>query len=117
MLAIKFKRIGKKHQPSYRIVVNEKRSKMGGDCVEDLGWYNPISKELKINKERAEYRLKTGAQPTDSVYNLLVKVGVISGPKRKVHKIVKKQEEIPAAGKAQNEIRPADQNPAVAETK
>lgn len=95
MLAIKFKRIGKKHQPSYRIIIAEKRSKMGGDCIEDLGWYNPISKEFKVKKERAEYRLKTGAQPTDSVYNLLVKAGVISGTKRPVHKVIKKTEEKP----------------------
>lgn len=93
MLAIKFKRIGKKHQPSYRIVVAEKRSKMGGSFVEDIGWYNPFSKEFKVNKERAEYRIKTGAQPTDTVYNLLVKAGVIQGKKKAKHKIVKKTEE------------------------
>lgn len=93
MLAIKLKRIGKKHQPSYRIVVNEKKSKMSGRFIEDLGWYNPFSKEIKINKERVDFRLKTGAQPTDSVYNLLVKSGIISGKKRAVHKIVKKTEE------------------------
>jgi len=98
MLAIKFNRIGKKHQPSYRIVVAEKRSKMGGKFVEDLGWYNPTSKEFKVNKERAEYRLKTGAQPTDTVYNLLVKAGVVSGPKRKIVKFVKKEEPVKTEG-------------------
>lgn len=92
MLAIKLKRIGKKHQPSYRIVVNEKKSKMSGRFIEDLGWYNPFSKEFKIDKERINARLKTGAQPTDSVYNLLVKSGIVSGKKRAVHKIVKKVE-------------------------
>lgn len=99
MLAIKFKRIGKKHQPSYRIVVAEKKSKLTGRFVEDLGWYNPFSKEFKVNKVRAEYRMKTGAQPTDSVYNLLVKAEVIKGPKKAVHKISKKPAEaaVPAA--------------------
>ncbi|MBI5306204.1 30S ribosomal protein S16 [Candidatus Wolfebacteria bacterium] len=96
MLAIKFKRIGKKHQPSYRIVVNEKRSKMSGRFVEDIGWYNPSSKEFKVDKERVLYRIKTGAQPTDSVYNLLVRAKVIEGKKRPAHKIVKKLEEKPA---------------------
>lgn len=111
MLAIKLKRIGKKHQPSYRVIIAEKKSKMGGRFIEDLGWYNPFSKEFKVNKKRIEFRLKTGAQPTDSVYNLLVKSGVVSGPKRAVHKIVKKAEE-----NKQAEGGPAD-NPAVAEKK
>ncbi len=93
MLAIKLKRIGKKHQPSYRIVIAEKKSKMSGRFVEDLGWYNPFSKEIKVDKERADFRLKTGAQPTNTVYNLLVKSGIINGPKKAVHKIVKKAEE------------------------
>jgi len=92
MLAIKFKRIGKKHQPSYRIIVAEKRSKMGGDCVEDLGWYDPISKKFEIKKERIIYRLKTGAQPTASIHNLLVKAGVIEGKKLAVHKKKKTEE-------------------------
>lgn len=86
MLAIKFKRIGKKKQPNYRIIVTEKRSKVFGRFIDDLGWYNPRTKEFKIDKERASYRLKTGAQPTDSIYNLFVKAEIISGPKRKVHK-------------------------------
>lgn len=105
MLAIKLKRIGKKHQPSYRIVVNEKKSKMSGRFIEDLGWYNPFSKEIKIDKERVNFRLKTGAQPTDTVYNLLVKSGIISGFKRAVHKIIKKTEEKPAANQAVAETK------------
>lgn len=92
MLAIKFKRIGKKGQASYRIIVAEKRSKVFGRFVEDLGWFNPHTDGFKINKERAEFRLKTGAQPTDSVYNLLIKAGLIQGPKRAVHKKAKKLE-------------------------
>lgn len=86
MLAIKFKRIGKKKQPNYRIIVIEKRSKVFGRFIEDLGWYNPRTKEFKIDKERAGYRLKTGAQPTDSIHNLFVKAEIISAPKRQVHK-------------------------------
>lgn len=114
MLAIKFKRIGKKHQPSYRIVVNEKRSKMSGRFIEDIGWYNPFSKEFKVDKERALYRIKTGAQPTDSVYNLLVKAEVISGAKKPKHKIFKKSEEKPAEAAVAIEAQAA---PAAAETK
>ena len=85
MLAIKLKRIGKKHQPSFRIIVAEKRSKVTGRYVEDVGWLNPITKEFNIKKEQVEYWLKNGAQPTDTVYNLLVKSGLINGPKRPKH--------------------------------
>ncbi len=93
MLAIKLKRIGKKHQPSFRIIVSEKRSKVGGRYLEDLGWLNPKTKECNIKKDRAGYWLKNGAQPTDTVYNLLVKSDVISGPKRPKHKIKRVEKE------------------------
>ena len=77
MLAIKLQRIGKKHQPSYRVVVAEKRSKMGAPPAEDLGSYNPFSKQVTLRQERVEYWLKVGAQPTVTVHNLLVGKGVL----------------------------------------
>ena len=92
MLAIKLQRIGKKHQPSYRLVVQEKREKLGGRCAEDLGFYNPLLNKLEFNKERIAHWLKVGAQPTDTVHNLLVSEGVIDGPKIAVHKKSKKKE-------------------------
>ena len=89
MLAIKFKRIGKKHQASFRIIVTEKRSKLQGRYVDDLGWFNPHNSQFNINKERVNHWLKNGAQPTDSIHNLLVRALIIKGPKRPVHKIKK----------------------------
>lgn len=86
MLTIKLKRIGKKHQASFRIIVAEKRSKFDGRYVEDIGWLNPRIDEFNIKKERVEYWLKNGAQPTDTVYNLLIKAKILKGPKRPVHK-------------------------------
>ena len=85
MLAIKFKKIGKRHQASFRIVVTEKRSKLEGRYVEDIGWMNPREDTVDVKKERAAYWITKGAQPTDSVHNLLVKQGVIAGPKKPVH--------------------------------
>ncbi|PIR89541.1 MAG: 30S ribosomal protein S16 [Candidatus Harrisonbacteria bacterium CG10_big_fil_rev_8_21_14_0_10_40_38] len=95
MLAIKLKRIGKKHQPSYRVVVTEKRSKLKGRYVEDLGWYNPMQEKdnLKIEGERVNYWMGNGAKPTDTVHNLLVRAGVLNSPKIPVHKIVVKKAE------------------------
>ncbi len=86
MLTIKLKRIGKKNQASFRVVVLEKRTKLNGRYLEDLGWLNPKTKERDFKKERIEHWLKVGAQPTDTVHNLLVKEGVIKGTKISVHK-------------------------------
>jgi small subunit ribosomal protein S16 len=86
MLAIKLKRVGKKHQASFRIVVAEKRSKLRGRFVEDLGWYNPHTKKSEIAKERVDYWLKVGAQPTATVHNLFVKKGLVKGRKIAVHR-------------------------------
>lgn len=86
MLAIKLRKIGKKHQASFRIVVAEKRSKLQGRYVEDLGWMNPRAEDgVEINKERALYWIQQGAKPTDTVYNLLVSKGVVAGAKKPVH--------------------------------
>lgn len=73
MLAIKFKRVGKKHQASFRVIVAEKRSKVDGRFLEDLGWFNPHTSKSKLNVERVNYWIKNGAQPTLSIKNLLKK--------------------------------------------
>src|SRR3989344_8052269 len=97
MLAIKLQRIGKKKQPSYRIVVQPKRSKLNGRFIEDLGWYHPVTKKSQILVNRLEYWLKTGAKPTPTVHNLLGREGVIKAPKIPVHKKIEKKKEIEAA--------------------
>ena len=103
MLRVKFKRVGKRGQPGYRIVVGEKRTKLGGPPVEDLGSYDPFTKKAIINKERLSYWLGVGAQPTDTVHNLFVREGLIDAPKRAVHAKPKKKEggeEAPATAPA-----------------
>lgn len=71
MLAIKLKLIGKKGQHSFRVVVQEKRSKLQGASTDDLGWFNPHTNQLKINQERLKHWLGNGAQPTESVSKVL----------------------------------------------
>ncbi len=90
MLAIKLQRVGKKHQPSYRLVVAEKRSKMAGPPVEDLGAYNPFTKNATFNKDRALHWMKMGAQPTLTVHNLLAEKGILTAPKKVVKMKAKK---------------------------
>lgn len=97
MLAIKLSRIGKKRQASYRIIVKEKRSRLGGRVIEDLGWYNPKDKKFKVNAERVKYWIKSGAQPTASMHNLLVRAKVLEAPKIPVHKKSKQETPTEAA--------------------
>jgi len=91
MLAFKFKRVGKKHQASFRIIVAEKRSKLQGRFVEDVGWLNPHTDTFQVKQDRIAYWLKCGAQPTPSVHNLFVRANVISAQKIPVHKKAKKE--------------------------
>lgn len=70
MLKIKLTRVGRKNQPAYRIVVNERRDKRDGKYVDQVGFYNPVSKELTIDKAAYEAWLAKGAQPTPTVASL-----------------------------------------------
>ncbi len=97
---LKLKRIGKKHQASFRLIVDEKRHKMVGTNVEDLGWYNPRTDKFELKKERVQHWMKVGAQPTDSVHNLLIAAGILSGKKIAVHSQPKKKEGEKAAAPA-----------------
>ena len=81
MLVIKLQRVGRKHQPSYRLVVAPRRSKMAGPPVEDLGSYNTLTKKSTAKADRIAYWISVGAQPTTTVHNLLVKEGVVQGAK------------------------------------
>lgn len=122
MLVIRLKPIGKKHQISYRVVVAERRSKLNGRFVEDLGFYNPQTKEFRLNAERIKYWRDNGAQVSDTVYNLMVKDGVINGPKRPVkmkpskkakeEKTEETTSEAPAAEEAAKEESPSEEKPA-----
>ena len=86
MLRIRLNRIGKKHQPSYRVVVVPQRSKpVGGRVNEDLGWWNPSTKQFGLEKERVEYWLQHGAQSSETVHNLFVRAGILKTAKKAVH--------------------------------
>ena len=76
---IRLKRMGMKKKPFYRVVVSDARSPRDGRFIEEIGYYNPMTKpaEIKINNDRAQYWLGVGAQPTDTVRILLKKTGAI----------------------------------------
>jgi small subunit ribosomal protein S16 len=117
MLAIKLQRTGKKHQPSYRLVVAERRSKMAAPPVEDLGSYSTTTKKAQLKGERVSYWLGIGAQPTVTVHNLLVKEGVLKAPKVKlIFKVPEKPTEA-MADKPEKAAAPAEPTAAPAAEK
>ncbi len=79
MVKIRLRRTGKTKQPSYRVVVADSRSPRDGKFIEIIGHYNPIRnpKVLEINADRARYWLGVGAQPSDSVVNLLKRQNIL----------------------------------------
>jgi small subunit ribosomal protein S16 len=71
--------MGMKGKPFYRIVVADSRTPRDGRFIEEIGYYNPVIEpnELKVDVERAQYWIKTGAQPTQTVRTLLRKGGAL----------------------------------------
>lgn len=79
MLKIRLRRVGKRKQPGYRIVVAESTSPRDGRFVEIIGTYNPRTEpeSVKIEEARALYWLKVGAQPTESVARIFTTHGTM----------------------------------------
>ena len=91
MLVIRLKRKGKKNQPFFRIVVTDKRtSAKGGKSIDDLGYFDPLTKRSALNKERVLHWLKVGAKPSDTVHNMIVSEKIIEGTKVNLTKKSKK---------------------------
>ena len=77
MLAIRMQCKGRTHYPVYRIVVQEsQRHPLSGRIVADLGSFNPHTKEVTLDKEKVEFYLKNGAQPSTRVARVLSKNGI-----------------------------------------
>lgn len=99
MLVIRLFRRGKRNQPFFKIVVTDKRNApRAGRFTEEVGFLNPITKAKSIEKDRVKYWIEKGAKPSDSVYNLLVKEGILEGkkiPKNKKSKKAQPKEESP----------------------
>lgn len=73
MLAIRLARFGAKKKPTYRVVVIDKERARNSRSVEVVGHYNPIAKpaQVELKRDRIEYWIKNGAQPSDTVVRLL----------------------------------------------
>ena len=84
MLRIRLRRVGKKKQPAYRLVVADSKAPRDGAFVEIIGHYNPLTEPatLVIDEEKARSWLSKGAQPSDAVAKLLARKGIIEKAER-----------------------------------
>ncbi len=75
---IRLRRMGAKKAPFYRIVVADSRFPRDGRCIDEIGYYNPLTDpiELKVDADKVQTWIKNGAQPTDTVKSLLKKAGI-----------------------------------------
>jgi small subunit ribosomal protein S16 len=77
MLKLRLKRIGRKRAPSYRLVIMENNCRRDGRPVEEVGYYNPISKKYRFDTDKIQKWLEYGAKPTKTVFNLLKKAEIL----------------------------------------
>jgi len=78
MLKLRLKRLGKKRSPSYRLVIMESTSRRNGRPVDEVGYYNPMTKNYKFDTDKIKKWLSYGVQPTETVFNLLKKAEIVS---------------------------------------
>lgn len=76
MLKLRLKRVGRKKLPNYRLVVMESSTRRDGKAIEEVGYYNSITKTCKLNEEKIKNWLKCGVKPTKTVQGLLKKVNL-----------------------------------------
>ena len=82
MVRLRFQRLGRTHRPFYRLAAIDRQERRNGKVLENLGWYNPVendaAKQTELNAERIRYWLSVGAQPSDTVRDLLAKKDILS---------------------------------------
>jgi len=85
MLSIRLQRIGRKNAAAFRVLLTDsKNSSKSGKFKEILGHYTIKGDEVELKSDRIKHWMSFGAQPSDSVYNMLIKAGIIEGRKRNV---------------------------------
>ena len=107
MIKLRLKRFGKKREASFRLVATNSTSRRDGRPLEELGFYNPRTKETRLETEAIRTRLSQGAQPTDTVRALLEKGGLLTKTVRPAE-IVGKQKQALAREAAAAEAKKAE---------
>ena len=111
MVRVRLKRTGTRNMACFRVVVMDKRSSRDGKAIEELGFYDPRSKEEKINLERADYWKSVGASFSETVTDIIDRVRGGKSLKDRVRpetlsKKAKAKAEAEAAAKAAAEAKP-----------
>ena len=78
MLKLRLKRTGRKRSPSYRLVIMENTFRRDGRPIDEVGYYNPISKKYNFDVDKIKKWLNYGVKPTETVLNLLKKTDIIN---------------------------------------
>ena len=108
MIKLRLKRFGKKKEASFRIVACNSTSRRDGRPLQELGFYNPRTKETRLNTEALRTRLTQGAQPTDVVRTLLEKGGLLEKIERPSIAIGKAKLEKEKVAKAKTKVEEND---------
>jgi small subunit ribosomal protein S16 len=77
MLKLRLKKVGRKRQPSYRLVIMQTSNRRDGRAIDEVGYYNPITKKSSVNSEKIVKWLENGVQPTNTVKALLKKAKIL----------------------------------------
>ncbi len=93
MIKLRLKRFGKKREASFRLVACNSTSRRDGRPLQELGFYNPRTKETRLDTEALRTRLGQGAQPTDAVRTLLEKGGLLEKKVRPAELVGKEKQE------------------------
>lgn len=90
MVRLRFKRFGRTHKPFYRLCAIDQRAPRDGAAIEELGWYDPTNpdqeRQTSLEIDRIRHWIGTGAQPSETVSDLLVRQGVLDKETRKLVK-------------------------------
>jgi small subunit ribosomal protein S16 len=114
MIKLRLKRFGKKRETSFRIVACNSTSRRDGRPLQELGFYNPRTKETRLDTEALRTRLEQGAQPSDVVRTLLERGGLLTKTIRpseivgKAKQAAARDAEAKAAAKAAAEAKAAE---------
>ena len=116
MIKLRLKRFGKKKEASFRIVACNSTSRRDGRPLQELGFYNPRTKETRLEAEALRTRLSQGAQPTDVVRTLLEKGGLLDKKERPSISIGKAKLEKEKIAKAKTKEEENDSSKAESDT-
>jgi len=109
MLKIRLKRVGRKHDPSYRIVVTEDfRGPKSGKYIENIGSYDPRKDIKKIDADRVKHWISKGVQISDTVHNILVSEKIIEGKKKDVSSKKKGKKALERDSKKEKPVEPQE---------